>query len=267
MRLPSSWWTCLTAALLAPAAARAQIDYRNLDDDRPTRVEDAYPIERYAFELLFPYAVHAEKGGGAVHAVVPELAYGLLPNTHVGVKAPLALAAAGGETDVGLAGLQAFALYHLALERGVLPAVALRVDGYFPVGSLSGSETWATLKGILTKSWGTTRAHANAAVRVGRDGTPAALESPGRWWAGLALDRTFYRQSLLLVAESWVERPASGAPLEVAATLGARWQWTPTTVLDLGIGRGLRAGLGPEVAFSVGLSHAFAARALMPRGR
>jgi hypothetical protein len=42
----------LTAAGFPPLAA--QIDYRNLDDHRPVRTEDAYPIERYAFELLIP---------------------------------------------------------------------------------------------------------------------------------------------------------------------------------------------------------------------
>ena len=35
-----------------PARVWAQIDYRNLDDDRPVVTEDAYPVERYAFELL-----------------------------------------------------------------------------------------------------------------------------------------------------------------------------------------------------------------------
>jgi hypothetical protein len=51
----------LTIAVAAPAAA--QIDYRNLDDDRPTRVEDAYPAERYAFELLIPYRFERGRGG------------------------------------------------------------------------------------------------------------------------------------------------------------------------------------------------------------
>lgn len=35
---------------------QAHIDYRNLDDHRPVRTEDAYPIERHAFELIVPYS-------------------------------------------------------------------------------------------------------------------------------------------------------------------------------------------------------------------
>jgi hypothetical protein len=46
----------LLARLAAPGPLPAQLDYRNLDDDRPTVTEDAYPVERYAFEFLLPYA-------------------------------------------------------------------------------------------------------------------------------------------------------------------------------------------------------------------
>jgi hypothetical protein len=46
-----------TAALGAFPAGQlaAQIDYRNLDEGRPLQTEDAYPIERHAFELVIPY--------------------------------------------------------------------------------------------------------------------------------------------------------------------------------------------------------------------
>jgi hypothetical protein len=55
MRLSSCGRALLAATLCVVGAGRrlaAQMDYRNLDDDRPTRVEDAYPAERYAFELI-----------------------------------------------------------------------------------------------------------------------------------------------------------------------------------------------------------------------
>jgi len=248
----------------APKGLDAQIDYRNLDDDRPVRVEDATGIEQDAFELLFPYVVEREKAGGFVHAVVPELAWGVLPNFHVGVKAPVALRDEAGGTEIGLSGLRAFALYNFNTEHGALPALALRVDGEFPVGTHGGSDTRVAVKAIATRSWGRTRAHVNAAYRVGADGTPSLVESLPRWWAGLALDRTLWRQSLLLIAESHVEQGTADAPLAVTAAAGLRWQWTPTTVLDLGVSRGMRADLGPEVAVTIGFSHVFALRALMP---
>ena len=50
----------LCTSFLTPAWA--QIDYRNLDDERPVVTEDAYPVERYAFEFLAPYLFEAEAG-------------------------------------------------------------------------------------------------------------------------------------------------------------------------------------------------------------
>src|SRR6266545_3810460 len=67
----------LAALLAAPPVARAQIDYRNLDDDRPTLIEDAYPIERFAFELLAPCRFEAEPRGVDRHLVVPEAPAGV----------------------------------------------------------------------------------------------------------------------------------------------------------------------------------------------
>jgi hypothetical protein len=75
-----AWRARLAGALLVGLGVagplRAQIDYRNLDDERPLFSEDAYPIERYAFELLVPYRYEAEAGGERVHASVLELGSG-----------------------------------------------------------------------------------------------------------------------------------------------------------------------------------------------
>ena len=262
------WGAAFALAVLgvAPAPLGAQIDYRNLDDDRPTRVEDAYPAERYAFELLIPYRVERE-GGVTVHASVLELEYGLLPNAQVGVKAPLAVVRAGGTTTTGLSGLRVFALYNFNTESLVLPAFSLRTDVTFPVGSLGGSDTHVTVKGIVTRSFGRTRLHLNGAYSFGPDGTPAAVEAAERWWYGAALDRTLFRQSVLVIGEVYARRPFESAPVEVNTSLGLRWQWRPTAVIDVGISRGLRRGLGPEYAFTIGVSNAFAIAGLMPGGR
>jgi hypothetical protein len=67
----------LLLLLLIPAPLPAQIDYRNLDDGRPVATEDAYPVERYAFELLAPYRFETEAGGAELHLVIPEVAHGI----------------------------------------------------------------------------------------------------------------------------------------------------------------------------------------------
>jgi hypothetical protein len=255
----------LAIAVAVPAAA--QIDYRNLDDDRPTRVEDAYPAERYAFEFLIPYSFERERGGAWVHASLLELEYGVLPNAHVGVKAPLAAVGNRGTTEWGLSGIRALALYNFITESQLFPALSLRTDAVFPVGGLAGSETHVGVQAIATRSWGRHRLHVNGAYRFGRDGRPAATEGLDRWWYGAALDRTLFRQSVLVIGEVYARRPLDAAPIEVNASVGLRWQWRPTAVIDVGIARGLRKGFGPGFATTIGVSQAFAIAGLMPGGR
>lgn len=255
----------LVATSVTPA--HAQIDYRNLDDDRPTRVEDAYPAERFAFEFLLPYSVERERDGATVHASLLELEYGAIRNGQLGFKAPVGAVRDAGVAETGLSGLRVFGLYNFNTESRILPALSLRTDVGFPVGGLAGSETQVALKAIATRSWGRNRVHLNAAYRFGADGTPAAVEALDRWWYGAAVDRTLFRQSVLIVGETYARKPTDDAPVEVNASLGLRWQWRTTTVLDVGIARRLRSSLGPDYAFTVGISNAFALAGLMPGGR
>ena len=77
----------LGVALLA-APARAQIDYRNLDHGRPGAVEDAYPVERYGFEVSTGTRVHLGSEAGR-YRIVQGLAYGLFRGGQVEVHLPL----------------------------------------------------------------------------------------------------------------------------------------------------------------------------------
>ena len=257
----------LSLYFLVPPVA-AQIDYRNLDDDRPVVTEDAYPVERYAFEILAPYRFEAEADGAQLHITVPEVAYGLARNTQVGLKLPIAGLdeGTGTGTDWGLSGLRVFALYNFNTESRSLPALSLRADASFPVGSLAGDGTRFAIKGVASRSWGRMRAHLNTSWGFGSEDALALAEPLSRWTASLGIDRTFFRSSILLVGEVAASQLIRGAPTELNASLGGRWQWTPTLVLDAGISRRLRSDIGPDIALTVGLSHAFAVRGLMPRG-
>jgi hypothetical protein len=254
----------LCTSFLAPA--RAQIDYRNLDDDRPVVTEDAYPVERYAFELLVPYRYEAEADGARLHTTVPEAAYGLARNAQVGVKLPLAAVDESTGTDWGLAGVRVFGLYNFNTETRRLPALSLRADASFPVGSLAGDGRRFAIKAIATRSWGRMRAHLNVSRGFGSEDALAVAEPLNRWNASLAVDRTFFRSSLLLIGEVAVSQAIQDAPTTVNASFGGRWQWTPTLVLDAGVTRRLRSDTGPDIALTIGLSHAFALRGLMPAG-
>jgi hypothetical protein len=246
--------------------ARAQIDYRNLDDDRPVATEDAYPVERYAFELLGPYRFEDEAGGTQHHRFVPEVAYGLARNAQVGLKLPFAGADQGSGTEWGLAGLRVFGLYNFNTESQWLPGLSLRADAGFPLGSLAGEVSRFALKAIATRSWGRVRAHLNLARGFGSEDSLSVAEPLNRWSSSLAVDYTFFRSSLLLIGEIAAFESVQGASTAVNASFGARWQWTPTLVLDAGVARRLRSDIGPDIGLTIGLSHAFALRALMPAG-
>ncbi len=256
------------ALSVLPATLSAQIDYRNLDEGRPVLTEDAYPVERYAFEVLAPYRFERDRGGARTHLFLPELEYGPLPNTQIGVGISIVGEdeRPGSGTDWGLAGLEVSGLYNFNTESRWLPAIAVRGDVALPVGSLAGNDTRFTLKTIATRSWGATRVHLNLASGLGHEGSPGAVESAPRWRYTLGADRTLFRRSTLLVGEVTVTRAVKGAPTEVNAGLGARYQWSPTLVLDLGVSRRLKATVGPDYGLTFGLSHAFAIRGLMPSG-
>jgi hypothetical protein len=244
--------------------AAAQLDYRNLDDDRPTFIEDAYPVERFAFELLAPWRYERAGPGQSLHLFVPELAWGVLPNAQIGLKAPVAGVRDGDGTSWGLAGVRAFALYNFFTEGMTYPAISLRTDLALPAGSLGGDVTRFGLKAIATRSFGPHRVHFNLAGSVGGDGEGPAGEPLARWSAGAAVDRTFIRESLLLVAEAYAIEHHPDEPTEILASIGARMQLRPTLVIDAGVGRRLTRN-GPDFAITLGLSHAFGVTWLMPR--
>ena len=139
----------LSLALITnPAPLAAQTDYYNTDAGRPVQIEDAYATERYAFEVkLAPVRLERLKGGVYNWAVEPELAYGILPRTHIEVELPLAYTDFGGNhSRSGVAGLDLSLFHNLNVETGTLPALALRADVLFPVGALGPDRTYASLK-------------------------------------------------------------------------------------------------------------------------
>ena len=247
----------------------AQIDYRNLDEGRPVQTEDAYPVERHAFELVIPYEYENERGPVRTHLVAPELAYGIADNAMLGLSLPFAAleGGAGTETEWGFGGPRLFALYNLNTESPALPAVALRADASLPVGNLGADETRVALTAIATRSWGRTRAHLNVAVGIGADEdapqNPAVHAIPA-WRASAAVDRTFLRRSVLLISELSLRGAGSESAVDISVAAGARLQLTPTVVIDAGIERRLTSRAGSDIGLTLGLTHAFALPGLMP---
>lgn len=257
--MKGTYWPRLVVAVLltclAAPALSAQIDYRNLDDGRPGRVTDAYPIERYAFELSLPYALGAG-GGDTRHTIEPSLEFGIAANAMIGVG--VRWLAAGGAPGAEASEGRISALYNLVRELPALPALSLGAELDTALEGGEAGAVVATVMGLVTRTLGRVRLHANAALRAGH------LDAADRWWVGLAGDYTLWRTSTALTME--LVTGGGGTP-GWTGSLGAglRRQLTPTLVGFVGVEQGLERG--SETALRLGVSHAFGIAALMPGRR
>ena len=246
----------------------AQTDYYNTDRGRPVQIEDAYSTERHAFELKVA-PIRLERGRGPVYTwtAEPELAYGILPRTHIEIGVPLVYTDVAGVQTRGLAGIDLSAFHSFNVETETFPALALRADLLAPVGNLAPDKAYSSLTGLMTRTISSLRIHANGQYTFGS--APAA--QPGgaqseisRWLAGVALDKTYPLRSMLLTAELYARGPFdSSADVEFNAGTGVRYQWSPTLALDFGIGRRL-TGDNPAWYFTFGSAYAFAVPSLIP---
>ena len=269
--------TVLTLSGLVGGAhgAEAQTDYYNTDAGRPIQIEDAYPTERYAFELqLAP--VRLERGRGGIYnwGVEPEIAYGILPRTHIELGFPLAFVDLGPDgRRSGLTGIDVSLLHNLNAETRTLPAFGIGAEVLAPVGGLAPDKTYGSLKGIATRTYRWARFHVNGQYTFGdateRSSSPDVDASPGaveiaRWLAGLAIDRTLPLRSMLVTGEVYARQPiVEDEDIEWNIGAGVRYQLDPHFALDAGVGKRLT---GEDQAWFVtfGLARAFAIRALMP---
>ncbi len=186
-----------------PAALHAQTDFFNTDGGRPLRVQDAHAVEWRALELQFaPLRLERHQGSGWRASVEPEIAFGLLPRTHVGIGFPIAsvdrpgiapvggvagerlAAATGGPAPTvigvdpsqagagqinGLAGVHLSVMHQLNVETRI-PAFAVRGEVLLPAGPLGPDKAYPSLTGIVTRTlpqFGAVRVHGNASVTFG----------------------------------------------------------------------------------------------------
>lgn len=232
-------------ALFAPVPTSAQTDYYNTDAGRPLRIEDAYPVERRAFEIqAAPLRLERSREGIYNWGIEPELAFGILPRTQFEIGFPFAYVDAGvGGRTAGLAGIEFSALYNLNAETEI-PALALATSVILPIGGLAPDDPYFSVKGIATRTLTWMRFHLNGEYTFGpaqeQRGAGGGEAELSRWMAGVAGDRTFPLQSMLLTAEVFASEPLrDDEDLEWSAGGGIRYQLSPRLNLDAGIDRRL----------------------------
>ena len=258
-----------------PGVLVAQTDYYNTDGGRPITVEDAYPTERYAFELqLAPLRLERANGGVYTWGIEPEIAYGVLPRTHVEVGVPIAYVDRGpvGKT-VAAAGLDISMLHNLNAETAI-PALGIAGELLLPFGGLAPENAYFSAKGIATRTLTWARFHFNGRYTFGK--TPAST-LPGsvpareggtgevsRWLLGLAVDRSFPLKAMLVTAESFVSKPIrEGEEAEWNVGAGIRYQVSPQFALDGGLGKRF-TGDDQGWFATFGLARAFSIRSFIP---
>jgi hypothetical protein len=265
-----------TVGVLPCISARplgAQTDYYNTDRGRPVQIEDAYATERHAFELkLAPVRLERSSGGNYNWGVEPEIAYGILPRTHVEVGMPIAYMDLGGAgRRSGLAGINLSLMHNLNVESRTLPALGIRADVLAPLGNVAPDRAYASLTGMATRTYSWMRFHVNGQYTFGAEptvaaGTAARTVEQSRWLAGIAADKTFPLSSLLLTGELFAQQPlVASAQVEYTVGTGVRYQRSPTLAVDAGLGRRLT---GDDRAWYVtfGTAYAFALNSLIPTG-
>jgi hypothetical protein len=260
--------TALAAIAHAPRA-QAQTDYYNTDAGRPVRIEDAYPTERYAFELqLAP--LRAERSGGGAYAwgIEPEIAYGILPRTHIEFGVPLmAIDAPGMPGRTGAAGIELSMLHNLNTETAGLPALGIAAHALLPAGAFGPERVIPSVTALVTRTFARVRVHVNGQYTIADAGDAGDALELSQWLAGVALDRTMPLRSMLVTAEAYAEEPFhEGEPIAWTIGAGVRAQRSPRLAVDAGVGRRVT---GPDTGWYVtaGAAYAFAIRALMPGDR
>lgn len=256
----------VAAVVTTPAVTSAQTDYYNTDAGRPITIEDAHPLERYGLELQVAPLRLSRAGGANLWGVEPELAYGILPRTHLEVGVPLAWRDPGGvRTQFGLAGIEVGMLHNLNVETTTLPAFAVAAELLAPVGALAPANASVAFKGIATRTLSFARIHVNGQYALGEAAVDPAsgAHAPPRWLAGVAVDRVLPLRSMLLTADLVAERPMlEGHDVEWNAGAGMRWQRSPRWALDAG--GGLRLGAERAWFVTTGAAYAFGIRSLIP---
>ena len=248
----------VVALAALPAAAVAQTDYYNTDKGRPLRTEDAYPVERRAFEIqAAPLRLERFSGGAYLWGFEPEMAYGIAPRTQVEAGIPLTFIDGAGVRRSGISGMHLSLLHNLNVETSI-PALAVAASAALPVGALASDETYFSVTGIATRTLTWARFHLNGEYTLGDepDAGDAGVVEASRWSAGLSLDKTFPLRSLLVGAEIVAEQPlAEGEDVGFSAAIGTRYQLNPRWAMDAGVGKRLT---GDERSWFITFGSAYA---------
>lgn len=224
----------LVAVSVVPAAA---IDHKNLDENRPLRLEDPYPIAtgEWALEVGGGFTLHRRGSDRGTFPV--EILYGALPNVQVGIGTALSTSPHEIEEQTKSGDLQVSGLYNFNQETLTLPAFGVKLTLNVPTG-VDSSGVDVEMKGLVTKSFDRLSLHFNAAYEF-LTGTERG-ERDGRYQfvlgASYPIGAPRYTRTTL-IGDIFTEHASrKGESNVVGVEAGFRHQLTPRLVFDAGVG-------------------------------
>ncbi len=224
--------TCFTLLIIGFPFLVFAADHRNLEENHPTRIEDAYPISFRSFEFQTRIGYESETDVGKDTGVFEgELKWGFLKNAHLVLGLPINF---GSNLEPDLNGDVRFeSLYNFNVETLTLPAFAFKVDFLLPFGNDSQGID-LDLVAIATKGIGQSRFHFNGIYRVNGGRGPG--ERRHLYVFGIAFDHPIDLDHLF-TADFFVEQAErKGQEPFYSFVIGMRKQVNPWSVLTMGVG-------------------------------
>jgi hypothetical protein len=170
--------TIALLVVLTSAASAYAIDHKNLDEGRPLRSEDAYPIAHGEFAIEAGMGFTLQRQGADRGLFPVELLYGPLPNLQVGIGTMLSTDPHEIDDRPKSGDLRLSALYNFNQETLTLPAFAVKLGLDAPTG-VDAHGFGVEAKGIVTKSVERLSLHLNAGYEFVTSGR--ADERDGRY--------------------------------------------------------------------------------------
>jgi hypothetical protein len=253
------FFVCCLALLLGLPATASAIDHDNLDEGRPLRVEDAYPIPAGEWALETGAGLSDQRKSRSRGFFPLDVLYGLAPNLQVSLGTALFTDPKRVEEQTKSGDLQLSGLYNFNQETLNLLALGLRLTLNLPTGTKSSGVDFR-IKGLVTKSIGRLSVHFNPAYEVFSGTKP--LERDGRYdlALGVSYPAGAPKHTLTtILGDLFTEQaPRRGDPQIAGAEIGIRHQWTPWTVLDAGVGTEFAGPVNrASVFFTAGFSIGF----------
>jgi len=224
----------LLAVGVGPAYA---IDHKNLDENRPLRLEDAYAISAGEIAVEAGAGVTLQRRGANRGFFPVELLYGAFPNFQLGIGTLLSTDPREIDDRPKSGDLRLSALYNFNQETLSLPAFALKLGLDAPTG-IDSRGVAVELKGIVTKSVERLSLHFNGSYEFLTDSRHDERDGRYKFAVGASYPvgaPQFTRATL--VADVFTEQAMHRGDSNVVGTeLGLRYQLTPRIVWDIGVG-------------------------------